>query len=639
MRELLVLAGERSSTVSCGDVAVWDRLDVPEGQISVPGALHARLRDIRGELVAWVFDLGRLSVDGVAVQERLKAGDDLSMWWCSLLFEKHPKVTPDLWPALKLRALELLVEEGGYEGLALAGGDARLARALETFCAATGRAFRRCDSGSRRWSAAVTRGLAALRELMLRSALRRLYYALPGPCKALGRFLVWLGRERRLLPRTSRARPAVAHPGSIASYFPNVDAAQAAAGRFRSRYWESLHDALQPRPGEAHRVNWVFVGFPSPQYSLEQCLALRDTFREQGLDGASFHYLEEFLESRDIRAALFRYARLALAGRRMQPQVRRQFHFAGSRMDLWPYLGRYWKDSFGGWRCLERCLQRRAFQRYVAWAGPQDWTIFPMENCPWERMLTEAVHAAGAGPVYGAQHSTVRPTDFRYFDDPRTFEAPDTDVFQPDRLFGNGQGAYDEMIGAGMPEARLGIVEALRYMYLAGRERRTVSVAERRLLVVTSFFADEVDEHLRVLADAARAGALDGWRVTVKPHPYLGVEERLSRLFPDGRQPDISTAPIGEMLTPGTVVWASNSTTVALEAAVLGLAVMVQMPADDVDLCPLQGVPGVARIASAADAAAFLAAPAHAAVPEGYLALEPALPRWRHVLGLLPGRA
>ena len=85
------------------------------------------------------------------------------------------------------------------------------------------------------------------------------------------------------------------------------------------------------------------------------------------------------------------------------------------------------------------------------------------------------------------------------------------------------------------------------------------------------------------------------------------------------------------MLTPGTVVWASNSTTVALEAAVLGLAVMVQMPADDVDLCPLQGVPGVARIASVADAAAFLAAPAHADVPEGYLALEPALPRWRRL--------
>lgn len=635
MRELLVSAGERDSAVAaCGDVAVWDRLDVAEGQISVPGTLHARLKDIRRELMAWVFELGHLPVDGVAVQERLKAGDDLSMWWCSLLFEKHPKVTPDLWPALKLRALELLVEEGGYDGLALAGGDARLARTLRAFCAATGRAFRQCDSRTGRWLAAVRRGRAALGKMTPKSALRRLYYALPGPCKALGRFFIWLRRERRLLPRTACARPAVAHPGTIATYFPNVDAKQAAAGRFRSRYWESLHDALQPRPGEPHRVNWVFIGFPSPQYSLEQCLALRDAFREHGADGASFHYLEEFLESRDVRAAVFRYARLALSGRRMQTQVRRRFHFAGSRMDLWLYLGQYWKDSFGGWRCLERCLQRRAFQRYVEWAGPQDWTIFPMENCPWERMLTEAVHAAGAGPVYGTQHSTVRPTDFRYFDDPRTFEEPCTDVFQPERLFGNGRGAYDEMAEAGTPKARLGVVEALRYMYLAGRERRTVPPTERRLLVVTSFFADEVDDHLRVLAEAARACVLDGWRVTVKPHPYLGVEERLARLYPGGDRPDISNAPIGDMLTPGTVVWASNSTTVALEAAVLGLAVMVQMPADDVDLCPLQGVPGVARIASVADAAAFLAAPAHADVPEGYLALEPALPRWRRLLGL-----
>ena len=54
MRELLVLAGKRDSPVATGgDVAVWDRLDVAEGQISVPGTLHARLKDIRRELMAW----------------------------------------------------------------------------------------------------------------------------------------------------------------------------------------------------------------------------------------------------------------------------------------------------------------------------------------------------------------------------------------------------------------------------------------------------------------------------------------------------------------------------------------------------------------------------------------------------------
>ena len=74
------------------------------------------------------------------------------------------------------------------------------------------------------------------------------------------------------------------------------------------------------------------------------------------------------------------------------------------------------------------------------------WTLsFPLENCPWERMLTVAMREAGAaatpcsepaaGPVIGAQHSTVRPTDFRYFDDPRTFTPP-CDAFQPDAVRG-----------------------------------------------------------------------------------------------------------------------------------------------------------------------------------------------------------
>lgn len=34
------------------------------------------------------------------------------------------------------------------------------------------------------------------------------------------------------------------------TYFPNIDMAAAKNGRFRSRYWEKLHDALQPADGK-----------------------------------------------------------------------------------------------------------------------------------------------------------------------------------------------------------------------------------------------------------------------------------------------------------------------------------------------------------------------------------------------------
>ena len=244
--------------------------------------------------------------------------------------------------------------------------------------------------------------------------------------------------------------PVQGQAATIATYFPNVDMKAAENGRFRSRYWESLHDALnataereaqkQGNGGKngqtsGHFVRWLFIRFPAPQLSLTQCIALRDRFRQEGRDGASFHYLEEFLTTGDLIAALFRYARLCLASLRLEKEARAAFRFAGSQIDFWTYLGPYWAESFRGWRCLERCLQHRAFKRYAAMVGPQRWTLFPLENCPWERMLTQTMHEAGNGPVIGAQHSTIRPTDFRYFDDPRTFEG-ELAEFQPDIVRG-----------------------------------------------------------------------------------------------------------------------------------------------------------------------------------------------------------
>jgi surface carbohydrate biosynthesis protein (TIGR04326 family) len=123
-------------------------------------------------------------------------------------------------------------------------------------------------------------------------------------------------------------------------------------------------------------------------------------------------------------------------------------------------------------------------------------------------------------------------------------------------------------------------------------------------------------------------------RVCIKPHPYLPVEERLARLFPQGGAPEILDRPLEELLAPGTIVWASNSTTAALEAALRGLPVVVQAAENDFDLCPLQGISGLVRIRNGADVARALASVTRLTLPGEYLALDPALPRWRKLLDL-----
>ena len=156
-----------------------------------------------------------------------------------------------------------------------------------------------------------------------------------------------------------------------------------------------------------------------------------------------------------------------------------------------------------------------------------------------------------------------------------------------------------------------------------------------RLLVVTGFFADETADHVRLLARAVHAGLLDGWEIVVKPHPYLSVEADLRHeLGAQAGRLRFADGPIATHLVPGTVVWSSASTTVVLEAALKKLPVMVMLPSDGFDLCPLQDVLGLLRTGSLDDVKRALAQAAPPALPDDYLELQPELPRWRALLEL-----
>lgn len=644
-------------------VALWDDWEALPDAVSIPARLHADLLTIRAEHMAWAYDMGHLPLEESGphareLHECLRCGEELSMWWCSLLYERHPKMTPNLYTIYKLRCLERLLDAEGCASVCLAGGDADLRATLAEFCAATGREFSVVAAARGNTPAGDAPSLA-----------RRLYGWCPAPVRALARFAHWWWKVRRALPFAGAARPEHAPAdrealtATIVTYFPNVDMQAAGRGRFRSRYWEGLHDALnacarREYPQGGHFVRWLFIRVPSPQLSFSQYLKLRDLFRETGEDGRSFHYLEEFLRTGDLWAALWRWLRLLVTSLRLEERAATACHFAGSQLNFWRYARADWAESFRGWRCLERCLQQRAFNRYAAWCGPQRWTLFPLENCPWERMLTTAMRSGGAaraaapveesaarqaGPVIGAQHSSIRPTDFRYFDDPRTFTNPECVRFQPEAIEGNGRSACRQWRDAGMPPERLGEVEALRYLYLAGhpsgtRPEQGGAAGARQggqLLVLTSFFRDETEAHLRLFARCYREGVLAGWQSTIKPHPYLPVEGILrSLLGADAESVSISDAPLAQALAPGVTVWASNSTTAALEAAHRGLPLMVMVPEGDFDLCPLQDVAGLARTATSDDVRRHLAAPTASALPEGYLNLDAGLPRWRRLLGL-----
>lgn len=645
----LVLAINETDLPEEGGI-LWQGYATKAGAEAIEKLLGENLIKIRTEHMRWACETGLKEVyGGASLQDLLECGQTPSMWWTSLIYERHPKLSPQLFTIYKLRCLETLLEERKPRTLAIIGGSRKLRASIARLCKALNIEFVK-KPGPRE----MAPDSASLK--------RRVYSFLPAPVRALLRFGHWLWKIKSLLPPVAALPPLPASPGqkpaaTIATYFPNIDLRAAGEGRFRSRYWESLHDALNEqaaceRPDGPHFVRWLFIRFPSPDLSLQDCLKLRDVFQKEGKDGLSFNFLEEFISAADMKIALRRWLKLAFRRYSLSGWFSRQCRFAGSSLDFWPYMRGQWAESLAGWRSLERCLFNQAFGAYYKMAGGQRWNLFPLENCPWERMLTEAARSVdGNGPVFGAQHSTIRPTDFRYFDAPETFSSPVCAAFQPDIIAGNGASACDQWRDNKMPAARLAQVEALRYLYLAGDAKKEEAVSQSgmpaqpgeplepgagaRLLILTSFFKDETDAHLRLVKESLASGMLNGYRLILKPHPYLNPQEWLDSLPADAREKIfLSRAPLALELTEGTRVWASNSTTASLEALLRGLPVMVMRPLADFDLCPVQDVPGLVRTATLEDVKNGLANLKALKLMPDYLDLNPLLPAWRKLLDL-----
>lgn len=628
----LTLVANPEDAKPAADVIFWDKREVAAPALSIPKLTDAVLLEIRREHMEWAWKLGR---DGLA--NKLAQGPAPSPWWTSLIYERHPKISPWLYDVYRLYALEDILRKRGVSELRLSGGDRRLRKTLRDFCALSGVKF---SSGGRRPP---------------RNAgwLTRFYWLIPAQFRGLLRLGHWLWKIKRRLPFAGGQLPnppGDALAATIVTYFPNVDLRAAGLGSFRSRYWEKLHELLNKKakkefPNGGHFTRWLFIRFPAPQLTFGQCLALRDQFRRKGRDGLSFHYLEEFLTAGDVFAAFLDWLGLSLKSFSSQRYFRDNCRFGKSTINFWEYAAEQYAESFRGWRALERLMQNRAFLRFCKVAGRQRWNLFPLENCPWERMFTLAARGEGS-PVYGAQHSIVRPTDFRYFDAPESFAV--SGDFQPDVIGGNGESSVTQWLANGDPPERLRRLEALRYLYLnetAIAENGSLLPPEPgepledpfkpRLLVLTSFFGDETKNHLDLLTEALDAGIFKDWLVLIKPHPYLPVDEWLAANAARGHNNvRLTMSPLSLALKPGVAVWASNSTTASLEAALKKLPLMVMKACDDFDLCPIQNIPGLTRTGNLEDVRKAVANLEPPPLPEDYLDLNPELPAWRKLLDL-----
>ncbi len=611
-RTVCVWDFENKPPDTSGILFYWRSWDAPGGLSAL--ALQAEHQQtIRSEFLLWVSKFGKTQINGKPLYEHFRFSDGFSAWWMSKIFERHPAVYgPGLYEFFKLRAFEIWAEENNIQRVKLFSVDKSLCSTLKKWCSRTGREF-------------IVDGLQVSLESQ-RKTLRQFFIV-----RLILMFLFtirWWFTERIKFPSKSKA---VRKKGiAMAAWFPNIDEQAAIKGKFVSKYWLALHQLLDSCPLP---VQWLFIPI-NARSDMAKNVQTRDGFTASGQE--TFTFWQECVTELDTLGAVADWIITILKARYVRKHYEAIFSWPASNLDASCHLKNVWEESFSDNHFLLMLLIRRGINRWAGIIGPQNVVFVPSEIQMWERMLYFALRKQGNITTCGNMHSMVGSGDFRFFLAEEDWENSEILQQMPDLFLCNGSAALHYMQQGGFPAERLKRVEAIRYPYFESPPATGQAAKVKRILVATTYYPYEVDAQIRILSEAVCCGlAKYVPEIIIKPHPAFPVEDYLVKYFEKQETPEINTSPLIELLTPGTMVYAGNSTTVAVEAAYQGLPLAIQEAIDDFNISPMGCIEGIQFIKTAEELLQVVQNPPVTNIPPDFFYLNDELPLWQELFDLI----
>lgn len=605
-------------------VVLWQHAPASAPILSLPALVDASSEALRSEYMEWCGALadvrvGEKTLAGVLTSQLLGGG---SFWWTSLIAAHSPIASPAIFDVLKLRALEHVYVSRGCRSLEYLGADTRLAGLLRSWCESLGHDFQ--------WR--KTEDSGPDQPARTHSWIKRL----PHPLQALVQ-LVYFLRKRylpTLLNRQERPKPLPDASLGIVTYFPNINMAEARNGRFHSQYWGPLPALVRDL---GLRVNWIWFYHDSRQMDYRESAAFRQVLnRQEAVTGDRYLLLEDYLTPSRVCAAVWSYVRLAMASSHLTG-IPARFILPGGTLNFFAMLKEEWYSSVRGAEAMSACLYAAAF-RGLAETMPAATTrvMYVWENQSWEQSFLRIWKGLRKAPVWAVVHSPscTSPEDLRtrLGKDP-VGRLQDREV--PDKLIAFGRPAADTLRAWGWPASSIVKAEALRYMQLGGKygvERNDLPDRERRLLVVCGIMRSETAFQLALLSSASQLGGLSTYAsVTIKPHPFCPVDDLVATL-PFSHPVTVDQRPLEELFAEADVVFAGNSTSAAIEAAWVGLPLILTAAIDGLNMNPLTGIKGTSFVDTSEALRDQLADPARVEIEPDAFLLDPDLPCWRTLL-------
>ena len=613
---LAIWDGDRTDHADGAHVLLWRGGAAGAGRRTIIEYLEAHADEVRRRYLAWAHDLGELRVMGRRLRERFIVSDGASLWAQSLFVEQSAWKQPSQQEVLKLLALELLLGAERPGRVEFSSANRALSATVMRLCERHGASF-------------LWKPLRGKRRINLGALLRQL----PRPLLAVVALVRYAAVGNELRARCTREAQSIMPAPRVLICGPlfNYTLDSGNGKRFHSLFWGGLPRALIEN---GYHVAWLHYFYPHDQ--VPNVRAGREILAQinDAAPGNGMHtFVEGYSSAVTIARVTWRWLRITIESLLVGAILASRFKRAIAAI-YWPVISDDWARAFRGWSCVENLFYGECFQRALAQLPRQDECIFLMENQGWERALLRAWRKYHHGRITGVPHSTIRYWDLRYHCDARRYaEAYRQCLPSADVVALNGAAARREYLATCAIREPVVDCEALRYLHLQPAARQMLPRGDRRtsaILILGDYTMPRTEAMLRLMEEAAHKKSNTSMEVWLKLHPSCSPTYRPQLSL----HCNVVTAPVAQLALRADLVFASNTTSAAVDAYVSGGYVVVHDDGCGPNFSPLRGVPGVRFVGTSDELLATLAE-----IPldrsqarleaQGFFTIDSGLPRWR----------
>jgi len=571
---LLLCDDENVNIKHDGDRIYWRSLRQSGFEYSLPRIVEDNAYVLKGKYLTWLYELGHTKIDGQSLIERFEIRSNFSMWWMSLLIEKSNAKSPAIYSVFRLLALDMFLRDKKVKKVVVDSSDLVLIKALKGWSSDSSIQFDFLPGG-------VVKGLGNKKSLI-----KRLPYFFSATVTFVSFFFRYGTFKNKYINesiKTKRDRIC------FISYFYNIDRSSCDAGRFYSRYWTELHSLLSSGQSSVRWLHLFVKGDRTP--NLKSANHYIDRFNENESTYESHFILENSLSLKVLFMAAHDYVKVCLAGYKLR-NIHSSFKPEGCGFNFWSILEHDWMRSFFGNVAMSNALYLNMFEDVFSKWPYHKKGFYLMENQAWERALIYSWRKSGNGELIGVGHTVVSEWDLRHFVDVKEIKRSSRlSLPIPDKVALNGEMALKEYRLVGFPEDKIIKVEALRYLYLDGKQKLEGcdnNFKGMRILVLGDILSKPTLRLIKIVSEAMRA-LPTSTRLMIKPHPACVLTNNDWAVL----EAKVITQPLDQIESEYDIAITSNATASAVDALFSGKKVFTLLDPETFNMSPLKGSNGV----------------------------------------------